>query len=450
MSEHSDYPEMAVFGTTVSSPDPNNFYAVLHDVRATTVSENMYDVAEKLLHCEKENAKLSLEKLWSLKNNMQDDASAGTVELLIQYYQDKINVLRSKEEHMKQISRDSRKLLEEKRIKDTEVATVKQSITDCTRDLEELSAKLEKLKIREQELTLIGTQLEKELQVNENEIVNGLYEIILSQHENMLTSGDESNAPLLTDGEVSSMKEVDVLPQGFSIEQAIADEASQNTAPEAQSPVVEENADTEADEVVARRTIELFQTEVETPEKSDLENALNPSDQIMDETASDDDKNQSEAEQVFPEAEENQPEIISYPTSVVKTRKGKIIGEYYFNPQVYKNQRHFVYSSKFFLQKLETGLGLLKRDTNNLRFKDLKQIIEDVYQRLASKSNVHVEVSTNEILNRQQIGELWKYLHGRAFEEIENFCSRLRAKIEALGTNANVLLGEQLERLHSN
>ena len=50
---------------------------------------------------------------------------------------------------------------------------------ECNNELRELNAKLEKLKVKEQELSLIEQQLKQELNSNENEIINGLYEIIL-------------------------------------------------------------------------------------------------------------------------------------------------------------------------------------------------------------------------------------------------------------------------------
>jgi seryl-tRNA synthetase len=167
-----------------STKDSNKFYSILLDARATTVSENTYDIAERLLRGETDNAKAALEHLWSLKKTMQQESGeATTIDMLIQYYQKKMDVVRTKEEFIKKISRDSRTLLEEKRTRDSEIATIKQEITDCTAEVQELSAKLEKLKVKEQELTLIDSQLKKELLVNENEIINGLYEIILSQQE---------------------------------------------------------------------------------------------------------------------------------------------------------------------------------------------------------------------------------------------------------------------------
>jgi hypothetical protein len=162
--------------------DPNRFYSIILDARSAKASTTMGDIAEKLINGEKENAKIALTHLWALKKTLGDDNN-GTVDIMIRFYQDKIDVLREKEEHLKKIGRDSRGLLEEKRKRDEEIASIKQQIGDCRREITALNATLERLSVKEQELSLIDTQLGKELGVNASEIVNGLYEIILPPHE---------------------------------------------------------------------------------------------------------------------------------------------------------------------------------------------------------------------------------------------------------------------------
>lgn len=174
----------SLFGLEKSTTDVNRFYSILLDARSVKVATNMCDIAEKIIVGEKDNAKTALDQLWALKKNLVGEKN-GTIDLLINFYQEKIDILRAKEEHIKKVARDSRGLLEEKRKKDEEIASVNQQIGDCTREIKELNAKLEKLTVKEQELVLIGRQLKKELNVNENEIVNGLYEIILAQQDSV-------------------------------------------------------------------------------------------------------------------------------------------------------------------------------------------------------------------------------------------------------------------------
>ena len=110
----------SIFGMENSSVDANRFYTILLDAKAANVSENMCDIAEKLLSGEKENAKIALEQLWNLKKNLITEPNS-TIDLLINFYQDKMDILRTKEEHIKKVSRDSRDLLEEKRRRDEEL-----------------------------------------------------------------------------------------------------------------------------------------------------------------------------------------------------------------------------------------------------------------------------------------------------------------------------------------
>lgn len=67
-----------------STKDSNKFYSMLLDARASTVSENTYDIADRPLRGETDTAKAALEHLWSLKKSMFNENEISTVELLIQ------------------------------------------------------------------------------------------------------------------------------------------------------------------------------------------------------------------------------------------------------------------------------------------------------------------------------------------------------------------------------
>ncbi|MBD3322732.1 MAG: hypothetical protein GF350_16640, partial [Chitinivibrionales bacterium] len=277
-------------GFSRSTMDSNRLYSILLDARASSISENIYDVSEKIITHEKENAKEVLEKLWTLKKNMQE-GDAGTIELLIQHYQSKLDVLRGKEEHIRKVSKDSRGLLEEKRQKDSEIATVKQEVEDCTAEIETLTAKLEKAKVKEQELTLIENQLKKELKINENEIVNGLYEIILPQGEIRAVESD----PGENDAESESGQ---VHPAEQETGPAIPADSGEN------------------DDNDATDTIQI------------------PHPDIIDDVEEPVEKSPDEIHALYEQVEKDDSE--RFPRSVVKTTRGVVIGEYYYDPGVYK------------------------------------------------------------------------------------------------------------------
>jgi len=393
----------SIFGMENSSVDANRFYTILLDAKATNVSENMCDIAEKLLSGEKENAKIALEQLWNLKKNLVTESN-NTIDLLINFYQDKMDILRTKEEHIKKVSRDSRDLLEEKRKRDEEFASIKQQIIECNNELRELSSKLEKLKVKEQELSLIEQQLKQELNSNENEIVNGLYEIILSQQvKDQQDSLKEENCALNQDYQsvIDTSKpvqdEVDK-KQGFQImpEESLASKEQQSQTPT-------DDSETSTSAVVSGSVVK----------------------------------------EVIPQAP-------PFPKSVVKTTRGRVIGEYYYDNSVYKNKRHYIFNSRYFYEQLSMNVKLLRQRFDQNIYSEVQKMIEDAHNRISESDKLHFEISTNEILNVRTLKKLWQDVKNRDIDEVERFSNRLRAKIDMLGFNYTIMLQEQMKRCTEN
>jgi len=391
----------SIFGMENSSVDTNRFYTILLDAKAANVSENMCDIAEKLLSGEKENAKIALEQLWNLKKNLVTESN-NTIDLLINFYQDKMDILRTKEEYIKKVSRDSRDLLEEKRRKDEEYASIKQQIIECNNELRELSSKLEKLKVKEQELSLIEQQLKQELNSNENEIVNGLYEIILSQQGK--------------DQQDSLKEEDDALNQDY---QSVID---------AIKPV--------KDEVEKKQDLPIM------PEES-LASKEQQSENPADDTETSAVASGSVVKEVIPQAP-------PFPKSVVKTTRGRVIGEYYYDSSVYKNKRHYIFNSRYFYEQLSMNVKLLRQRFDQNIYSEIQKMIEDAHNRISESEKLHFEVSTNEILNVRTLKKLWQDVKNRDIDEVDRFSSRLRAKIDMLGLNYTIMLQEQMKRCTEN
>lgn len=400
----------SVFGIENSTVDPNKFYSILLDARAASVSENMCDIAEKLLQGEKDNAKAALDQLWRLKKNLFSGKNE-TIDMLIAFYQEKVDILREREEHLKKVSLDSRNLLEEKRKKDEEVATVKQQVTDCTSEISELTEKLNKLKIKEQELSLIEHQLREELNRNENEIVNGLYEIILAQQEHQ----HEYHAPPApSPPPVTAVHHTPVVP----------------ASPEAETHPVEEVS--EEPELSSQPDTKTITAVFEPPA-------------FLTHLAGETDENQpviEGAEQAHAVVSEPPP----FPKSIVKTGKGRVIGEYYYDGKVYKNERSYIFNTHFFADELMRYTSLLRRRFDLSTYTEMFQMIQDAQKRLTENKQLHFEVATNEILNEKSIKRLWQNAKLRSLDEVERFGTRLQAKIEALGSNYYTMLKEQMAR----
>ena len=409
-------------GDTQSTPDANKLYSILLDTRASSVSETMYDIVERIFKNEKENSKSALEQLWSLKKNLEQEDEHSTIDLLLNFYQEKMNVLRKKEEHIKKVSRDSRELLEEKRKRDSEIAMVKQEFADCTGEIERLDIKLSELKVKEQELTLIEKQLQKELRVNANEVVNGLYEIILTSQESSDTD--------------------------FSLDKELPEESTEAKVTEVEETEedkeVEEIEDVEKTQEVKKEDIE--KTKVFEPEDKKEAEITEESSTVKEET----DFLERDID-MFGEhptvLEKKKVEIVApFPKSVVKTTRGIVIGEYYYDPKVYKNNRHYIYNSNFFRIHLFNLVNSLKNRFDQSLNGEALQMVQDAYKRISEKPNLHFEIATNEILNKKALKDLWQKVKNREYEDVLTACNRLKAKIEALGNNYGVMLTEQMAR----
>ncbi len=291
--------EKSVFGTTGSTTDANRLYSILLDTRASSESQNMYDIADKLTKNERDNSKYALDQLWALKKNLSDENKSDTIDLLINFYQSKLDVIRTKEEDIKGVGKDSRELLEEKRKRDAEIVTVKQEIEDCNNEVEQLQNRLRELNVKEQELTLIEGELVKELKLNANEVVNSLYEIIITTPESI----NESVLP-----ENDQQKDYD----------------SSNNVEQIRFEKVSDTGDTES------------------LNEEDIRNAISGR-PIAAEESEDGIKGYTQA------PERKKAEVVApLPKSVVKTTKGVVIGEYYYDPDISKNNRHYIFNSAFF------------------------------------------------------------------------------------------------------
>jgi hypothetical protein len=141
------------------------------------------------------------------------------------------------------------------------------------------------------------------------------------------------------------------------------------------------------------------------------------------------------------------PAAAPFPKSVVKTTKGRVIGEYYYDATVYKNKRHYLLNSRFFLDQLSVGVDLLQSHFDAAVYSEMVQMVQDAYKRITENPSLHFEISTNEILNDKSLKDLWHNLKAKGYDDIVRFCSKLRAKIDSLGQNYPVILREQMERL---
>ena len=135
---------------------------------------------------------------------------------------------------------------------------------------------------------------------------------------------------------------------------------------------------------------------------------------------------------------------------MVKTTKGHIIGEYYYDGKAYKNERSYILNTSFFAGELVNYTRRLRQKFDISLYSEMLQMIQDTQKRITENNHLHFEVATNEILNEKTIRRLWQDAKLRSIDELERFGTRLQAKIEALGNNYTTMLKEQMARCGEN
>lgn len=157
-------------------------------------SDTIYDLTESILSDEESSAKNALSQLWDLKNQVDSDQAIKTVDTLIEHYQNKIDLMRSKEKRIRTISEDSRELLYEKMKSEKELKAVKAGILKCKAGIETLQGKLSELESKEKNLAETHTQITLELENNNSEVINGLYSVVLSKEKKNSSLSDPQSS----------------------------------------------------------------------------------------------------------------------------------------------------------------------------------------------------------------------------------------------------------------
>jgi hypothetical protein len=158
---------------------------------------------------------------------------------------------------------------------------------------------------------------------------------------------------------------------------------------------------------------------------------------------------QAEGEGVSAQAlyqQKETPDTPQLPKSIVKTTSDVVIGEYYYDPTVLKNNRHYVFNSAFFTDQIYASTTRLQSKFDDSTYNHILHIIQDAYKRITKNAHIHFEISTNELINETTLKDAWYHIKKREYEAILYFCRRIRAKIDALGNNYMIMLKEQLQR----
>jgi hypothetical protein len=361
----------------------NRIYNALVKTENGKPQENLFEISGNMIEREKENSKKALEELWLIKKTCQEK-DIKVLDLLIDYYQKKLDSVRQKEERLKQISHESLKLIEDSGRFQHDLASLTQEIEECTQEISFLQAKQEKLQVKEKEFREKNANLGTVLLEHEKEILESLYAVILMKVE-------EKSA---------AQPGTSIVPEAPLTRPA----ASSTPA----GPQVFQHTDSPLD--------------------------------ILAETKPTASTSQDSIYKVYKPAEHSR-----FPKSIVKTDKGRILGEYYYDPTVYKNSRSYVFNGRYFVDQLRKGIELYRIDETNANIlTDFVLMASDILNRIQTRPNIHFEVSTNEILNNASMEALMENIKSRDLAKIESFCTRYQNKIEMLRENHEMILAEQL------
>ncbi len=338
-------------------------------------SNNIFQLAEQMLIRERNYTKAALDELWTFKNGIESRNGKCTrnIEELIEFYQNKMDRLRDREEDLLRISRESIKMIEERGNTGEELERIRRELQDSEGQAKELARKAEQLRSRQTELESFESNCGGKIEANQKQIIEGLFEIAL-------------------------------------LRKPLADIAAPGQPPE---PAVQANIP-EVDKMAIR---DLDQPEI---------------------TAAPNNR---------PFFEKVEKPSMSYPKSIVKTSTGKVIGEYFYDPQLDKDKRNYVFNGRYFVEQLDLGVQLFQSSHEDSAIQTIIQMTADGLSRTAKKDNINFEISTNEILNSKSMTEVLSALRLRDFEQVNQFIRRYRAKQEALAGNYESMLQEQMMRL---
>ena len=446
----------------------------------TTAYENnqqqeIYGATENIVRREKELCELALADLKRLAGKSDHD---GTLKLVLDHYQQRLDVAKEKEEKITNLSEDSRKMMEEYKKRTQELADVKRTLMESQSKLRELAKTTEKLIKKEEELRFIETNLRSELDKNKRNLINGLYEIVAEFSE-----GQESH--------------LEGLPAQIAAEvapAAIRTAMNANPAPKDTKTTVEpipksaeKNTEKAADrepEVVAPQAAAL----APAPERPFTEGLFRKPvsplsvDSLFGKTLGQPvesvwnrDKGlgagplfataptiPAPAASAAAVTNGNSVSVPAGPLvdkaarlkmfepgkslcskSMVKTPEGEVISEYFYSPLHPKESRHYIFNSLYAVWSL---LSLKTRDEE--AFQDrLETVFTDLLSRLEHGQNIHLESFLREEISKDTLSNILaapRSERGRLFDSI---AARLLSRIEAVGPGRAGLIDHQFQHL---
>jgi len=451
----------------------NRIFHALTTAYENNQQQEIYGATENIVRREKELCELALADLKRLSGKSDHD---GTLKLVLDHYQQRLDVAKEKEEKITNLSEDSRKMMEEYKKRTQELADVKRTLMESQTKLRDLAKTTEKLIKKEEELRFIETNLRSELDKNKRNLINGLYEIVAEFSE-----GQESHLQGLPAQIAAEIRPAE-----------IRSAVKENPAPNPVKTVVEQTpkpADKIA-ETPAERKPEVIapQSAAPAPERPFTEGLFRKPgaplsvDSLFGKTLGQPgesvwnrDKTLGAAplfaNALAAPAPATSPIAVTSPNTVstslgvlvekaarlkmfepgkslcsksmVKTPEGEVISEYFYSPLHPKESRHYIFNSLYAVWSL---LSLKTRDDE--AFQDrLETVFTDLLSRLEHGQNIHLEGFLKEEISKETLSSLLAAPRSERGALFDSISARLLSRIEAVGPGRAGLIDHQFQHL---
>jgi hypothetical protein len=456
----------------------NRIFHALTTAYENNQQQEIYGATENIVRREKELCELALGDLKRLSGKGDPD---GTLKLVMDHYQQRLDVAKEKEDKINHLSEDSRKMMEEYKKRTQELADVKRTLMESQSKLRELAKTTEKLIKKEEELRFIETNLRSELDKNKRNLINGLYEIVSEFSEGHEPAPESVSVPLPTVPEPARKREPEVAPTPTAPKTAAAQPAPKEEVKPAEKVAEKEpaasplllippqersfteglfrkpphpgtgeslfgNASGPAAESVWTRdkglaTAPLFATAsavpVASPSAGLFSTATPTASPIAPNPAGGSLVDKAARLKMF------EPGKSLCSKSMVKTPEGEVISEYFYSPLHPKESRQYIFNSLYGLWSL---LSLRARDEE--AFQDrLETVFTDLLSRLEHGQNIHLETFLSQEINKETLSRLLAAPRSERGSLFESMASRLLSRIESVGPGRAGLIDHQFRHL---
>jgi len=461
----------------------NKIFHALTTAYENNQQQEIYGATENIVRREKELCELALGDLKRLSGKGDAD---GTLKLVLDHYQQRLDVAKEKEDKINHLSEDSRKMMEEYKKRTLELADVKRTLMESQSKLRELAKSTEKLIKKEEELRFIETNLRSELDKNKRNLINGLYEIVSEFSEGHESPPESLNVKLPGGSSLAPNRNPD---------HSVAAAPLEKPAVEPPSRPVEKTAD-KLPELAFAKEPEAAPLLIDPPpqERSFTEGLFRkPLSSASGDSIFGKSLGQS-AESVWTRDKSlasaplfsNAP-VVSAPTaipvpisttvpvpspnsvptvgsslvdkaarlkmfepgkslcskSIVKTPEGEVISEYFYSPLHPKDSRQYIFNSLYGLWSL---LSLKARDED--AFQDrLETVFTDLLSRLEHGQNIHLESFLNQEINKETLSRLLAAPRAERGTLFDSMAARLLSRIESVGPGRAGLIDHQFQHL---